>query len=308
MSKKVRVKAPATISNLNCGFDILGLAVNEPYDIIELEMNDSGRIEIADISGCQNLSRDPGKNVVGVVLAAMIQHLKTKTGFVASIHKGINPGSGIGSSAASSAGAAYAANILLGKRFSEPELVAFAMEGEKLASGSAHADNVAPALMGGITLVRSYEPLDIVKVTIPSDLYCVIIHPELEIRTSEARKILDKNIPLNTAVRQWGNVGGLIAGLYSENYDLISRSLVDYVAEPKRAALIPDFSEIRDEALKNGALGAGISGSGPSIFSLCRGPENAALVYTRLVSLMNAKGRAHKAYLSTVSQSGASEI
>ena len=305
MSKRVRVKAPATISNLNCGFDVIGLAINEPFDIIEAELLDSPVVDIAGISGCNGLSLNPSENVVGAVLNAVIEKTGGTKGFRVKIVKGINPGSGIGSSGASSAGAAYAANMLLGGIFSMNEMVAFAMEGERLVSGSAHADNVAPALMGGITLIRSYDPLDIVKVNIPSDLWCAVLHPDIEVRTSESRGVLDKEIPLKTAVRQWGNVGGLIAGLCSSNYELIGRSLTDYVAEPKRAKLIPHFFEIRDAALAGGALGAGISGSGPSVFALCRGKADATNACRTMEKVLISQKKRFRSYVSQVNTIGA---
>lgn len=305
MIKKIRVKATATVSNLNCGFDILGMAINEPCDYIDLEMTDSGAVEITAIKGCQGLSMDPDKNVIGVVLNAMIRKTGTKAGFRASVEKGISPGSGIGSSAASSAAAAFAANELLGNIFSLKELVAFAMEGERLASGTAHADNVAPALLGGIILIRSYEPLDIIPVNIPPELCCVVVHPDMEIKTSMARGILDKHIPFGTAVKQWGNVGGLIAGFFSEDYDLIGRSLVDHVAEPKRASLIPGFYELKQAAMLNGALGAGISGSGPSVFALCRGEACGEAVLSAMEAYMQTRGIPYNAYLSLVNREGA---
>lgn len=305
MGRRVRVKAPATVSNLNCGFDVLGFAVREPYDIVELELTGTGTIDIEKIRGCDSLSTDPDKNVVGVVLKAMIADSGSTAGFRVNIEKGIMPGSGIGSSAASSAAAAFAGNVLLDNRFSLTELVQFAMEGERLASGTAHADNVAPALFGGITLVRSYEPLDIIQLNVPRELWCVIIHPEMEIRTSMARGLLDKSVPLGIAVRQWGNVGGLVAGLYREDYDLIGRSLVDYVAEPKRSGLIPGFNELKTGALKNGALGAGISGSGPSVFALCRGEAAAENVLKTMSGVMKSSGFEFNSYLSPVSSSGA---
>ncbi|MRR23338.1 homoserine kinase, partial [bacterium] len=264
--KKVRVLAPATVSNLSCGFDVIGLALAEPYDIVELELTGSGTVEIAEIRGCGKLSRDPGKNVVGAVLRAIAERAGNDTGFRVVLKKGIRPGSGIGSSGASAAAAAFAANELLEGIFTPHEMILFAMEGERLASGAAHADNVAPALLGGITLVRSYEPLDIVQLHVPDELWCVVIHPDTEIKTSVARGILDKHIPLDTAVKQWGNLAGLVAGLYNEDYDLIGRSLADFVAEPKRAGLISGFHDLRAAALASGALGAGISGSGPSVF------------------------------------------
>jgi homoserine kinase len=304
MIKKIRVKAPATISNLNCGFDVIGLAINEPFDIIEMELLDSRTIEISGISGCEGLSRDPDKNVVGAVLKAVLEKTDGNTGFRVKIVKGINPGSGIGSSGASSAGAAYAANALLGNRFSLLEMVAFAMEGERMVSGSAHADNVAPALMGGITLVRSYDPLDIIKINIPSDLWCAVLHPDIEVKTSDSRNVLDKEIPLKTAVKQWGNVGGLIAGLYTNDYDLIGRSLKDYVAEPKRASLIPGFFEIKEAALNNGALGAGISGSGPSVFALCRGKAEAMRARMAMDQVLLDSGKKFKSYVSQVNTTG----
>jgi len=305
MVKKIRVRATATVSNLNCGFDVLGMAINGPCDYIDLELTDSGSAEIKGIEGCSSLSTDPDKNVVGVVLNAMIRKTGSKSGFRAYIEKGITPGSGIGSSAASSAAAAFAANELMGNIFSMNELVAFAMEGELLASGTAHADNVAPALMGGITLIRSYEPLDIIQVHIPPELFCVVIHPDMEIKTSMARGILDKHIPLGIAVKQWGNVGGLIAGFFSEDYDLIGRSLVDHVAEPKRSSLIPGFSELKQAAMQSGALGAGISGSGPSVFALCRGEASGEKVLGAMKACMDARRVACNAYLSPVSMEGA---
>ncbi|MDF1560650.1 MAG: homoserine kinase [Bacteroidales bacterium] len=305
MVRKVRVRAPATVSNLNCGFDVLGMAINEPFDTVELELTDTGRIEIADIRGCDTLSRDPEENVVGPVLHAMATAMDFTAGFRVIIEKGIHPGSGIGSSAASSAAAAFAANLLFDNAFSLSELVGFAMEGERLASGSPHADNVAPSLFGGITLVRNYEPLDIVQLHLPPELSVVVIHPDTEVKTSVARGLLDRHLPLETAVRQWGNVGGLVAGLYSEDYELISRSLEDFVAEPRRAGLIHGFSGMKKSALASGALGAGISGSGPSVFALCRGESSARAVLESMSRVMHSERIGFKAYLSPVSSRGA---
>jgi homoserine kinase len=184
-------------------------------------------------------------------------------------------------------------------------MVRLAMEGERLASGSAHADNVAPALLGGIILVRSYEPLDIVRLHVPPELYCVVIHPETEIKTSVARGLLESQVPLTTAVRQWGNLAGLVAGLYREDYDLIGRSLIDFVAEPKRSVLIEGFDLVRSTAMECGALGAGISGSGPSVFALCRGGDSAAAVMKGMSEAMKSQGIGFDAYVSPVSRRGA---
>ena len=304
MKKRVCVKAPATISNLNCGFDILGLAINEPYDTIDLQLTDTGRVEITGITGCDSLSRDPKKNVAGVVLEKILESVPDRIGVEVRLINGIRPGSGIGSSGASAAAAAFAANVILDGRFSPTEVVSFAMEGEKLVSGSAHADNVAPAVMGGIVLIRGYDPLDIISLHIPPELFCVVIHPDLEVKTSVARGILDREIPLPVAVRQWGNVGGLIAGLYTEDYGLIGRSLTDHVAEPKRAALIPGFYQLKNSAMANGALGAGISGSGPSVFALCRGEENAHSVCSAMREVISSAGTGYNAYISAVNRQG----
>jgi homoserine kinase len=305
MGRRVRVKAPATVSNLNCGFDVLGLAINEPFDTVELELTETGKVVIDDIRGCDSLSRDPAENVVGPVLRAMATAMGVDAGFRVVIEKGIHPGSGIGSSAASSAAVAYGANLLFDNAFSLTELVGFATEGERLASGSPHADNVAPSLLGGITLVRSYEPLDVIPLHMPPELFVVVILPDTEVKTSVARDLLDRHLPLEMAVRQWGNVGGLVAGLYSEDYELISRSLEDFVAEPRRAVLIPGFSTMKKSALENGALGAGISGSGPAVFALCRGEASAGTVLESMSRVMHGEGIGFKAYLSPVSSRGA---
>jgi homoserine kinase len=303
--KRIRVKPPAPVSNLSCGLDVIGLALDEPFDIVDLELTDSPTVVIDDIRGCSTLSRDPEENVVGAVLKAAIVMAGRHAGFRVSIEKGIRPGSGIGSSGASAAAAAFGANLLLGEIFTPVEMVMLAMEGERLASGSAHADNVAPALLGGITLVRSYDPLDIVRLHVPSELCCVVIHPETEIKTSVARGLLDRHVPLATAVKQWGNLAGLVAGLYREDYDLIGRSLTDFVAEPKRSVLIKGFDQLKQSALEYGALGAGISGSGPSVFALCRGGDTAAAVMKGMSEAMKLPGIGFDAYMSPVSRRGA---
>lgn len=301
---RIRVKGPATVSNLSCGFDVIGLTLEEPFDTLDIELTDTGKVIIDGIRGCSTLSRDPEKNVVGAVLRAASALAGNRVGFRVSIDKGIRPGSGIGSSGASSAAAAFGANLLLGEIFKPAEMVRLAMEGERLASGSAHADNVAPALLGGITLVRSYDPLDIVELHVPAELWCVVIHPETEIKTSVARGLLDREVPLATAVRQWGNLAGLVAGLYREDYDLIGRSLIDFVAEPKRSVLIRGFDQLKTSAMEGGALGAGISGSGPSVFALCRGRDSAVAVMKRMSGATKSLGIGFDAYMSPVSRRG----
>ncbi|WP_080780521.1 homoserine kinase [Chryseobacterium phocaeense] len=264
--KKIKIKVPATVANMVCGFDILGMAIHEPYDEMELKLLDSPEIIIKheDRFG---LPEDPSNNVAGVVLQHIQQHLKLATGFEVTIRKHIKPGSGLGSSAASAAGAAFGANALLGNILSKEEMVHFAMFGEELASGVRHADNIAPCIYGGITLVKSSSPIDIIPLSTP-DLFVAAVHPQVEVKTSDARQILKKNILLKDAIEQWGNIAGLVTGILKNDIPLIGRSLNDVIIEPVRSILIPKFEEIKAKSLKMGALGGGISGSGPSIFML----------------------------------------
>ncbi|TAI48333.1 homoserine kinase [Flagellimonas allohymeniacidonis] len=273
----IKVFCPATIANVSCGFDVLGLALENVGDEMIVRKSSNKGISITKILG-QDLPLEPSKNVAGVAALALLEKSDYSGGFEIEIHKKIKPGSGIGSSAASSAGVVWAINELLGKPFSELELVEFAMQGEKLASNVAHADNVAPAIYGGFTLVRSYEPLDVVPLPTPSELYATIIHPQIEVKTSDSRKVLKTKITLAQGIQQWGNLGGLIAGLFQSDYPLIGRSLQDHIIEPIRSILIPGYDEIKSESMKAGALGCGISGSGPSIFALSQGFEIAKKV------------------------------
>ncbi|WP_046745822.1 homoserine kinase [Kordia zhangzhouensis] len=274
---ELKIFAPATIANVSCGFDVLGLCLDTVGDeMIVRKIPESG-IRISKITG-QHLPLEVEKNVAGVAALAMLERLNSEVGFEIEIHKKIKAGSGIGSSAASAAGTVWAMNELLERPFDATELVAFAMKGELLASGTAHADNVAPALLGGFTLIRSYEPLDIIKIPSPDQLYATVIHPQIEVKTSDARSVLKQSISLQKSIVQIGNLGGLISGLYTADYNLISRSLHDEIVEPLRSILIPGFDEVKQNAIQAGALGAGISGSGPSIFALSKGKATAEKV------------------------------
>ena len=275
--EEIKVFCPATIANISCGFDVLGVALDSVGDEMVVRKTKEAGIRITKLEG-QNLPLETNKNVAGVAGLALLEKAEYTGGFEIEIYKKIKAGSGIGSSAASSTGAVWAMNHLLGNPFSQTELVKFAMEGERLASGVAHADNVAPALFGAFTLVRSYTPLDIVPIKNPSELYATVIHPQIEVKTSDSRKILKTTISLENGIKQWGNVGGLIAGLFMEDYDLIGRSLEDHIIEPIRSILIPGFDSIKEETIKAGALGCGISGSGPSIFTFSKGEETAQKV------------------------------
>lgn len=265
----IKVYAPATVANVACGFDVLGFALNEPGDELILTKNNLEHIRITQITGDEGkLPTNPQKNTAGVVVEHFLRHIDKKQGFDIEIHKKMPLGSGLGSSAASAAAALFAVNQLMGNPLSKQELVPFALEGERAACGSGHADNVAPALLGGFVLIRGYDPLDVIAIPTPPNLVATVIHPHIEIRTEDARSILKKSILLKDAITQWGNIGGLIAGLMKNDMELIRRSLQDVVIEPIRALLIPSFDAIKQSAMDAGALGCSISGSGPSIFAL----------------------------------------
>ena len=300
---EIKIFCPATIANLNCGFDILGLCLETIGDEMIIRKSPNKGIKITKIVGA-DLPLEKEKNVAGVAALAIIENLDLDYGFEIEIYKNIKAGSGIGSSSASAAGAVYGINELLGKPFSKVELVNFAMKGEVVASGSEHADNVAPCLLGGFTLIRGYEPLDVIQIESPSELYAVVLHPHIEIKTSDARAVIQPMIPLKLAITQTGNLGGLIAGLYTNDYDLIGRSLKDVIVEPFRKHLIPNFDEVKNAALQNGALGAGISGAGPSIFALCKGKDSAENVANAMKESYSSTGIEFDIHLSKVNSKG----
>jgi homoserine kinase len=274
---EIKIFCPATIANLSCGFDVLGLCLKNIGDEMIIRKSSEKGIRITKIIGA-DLPLETQKNVAGVAALALLDSVDTEFGFEIEIHKKIKAGSGIGSSSASAAGVVFGINELLGKPFTRNQLVDFAMKGEVVASGSEHADNVAPCLLGGFTLVRGYNPLDVIRIDSPSEMYAVVLHPHIEVKTADARAVLQPMISLKSAITQWGNVGGLIAGLYTSDYELIGRSLEDVIVEPLRKHLIPNFDQVKNVALQNGALGSGISGAGPSIFALCKGQNIAEKV------------------------------
>lgn len=301
--KDIRIFCPATIANISCGFDVLGVALESVGDEMIIRKVDQKGIRITKLTG-QDLPLETHLNVAGVAGLALLAESDYDSGFEIEIHKKIKAGSGIGSSAASSTGAVWAMNELLGRPFSKLQLVKFAMEGERLASGVAHADNVAPALFGGFTLVRSYHPLDIVPIPSPAQLWATVIHPQIEVRTSDSRKILKTNITLADGIKQWGNLGGLVAGLFTEDYDLIGRSLIDHIVEPIRSILIPGFDKVKSVSLEAGALGCGISGSGPSIFAFSKGEETAKKVAGAMKEVYKKIGIDYDVHVSKVNVEG----
>ncbi len=272
--KEIHIFSPATVANVACGFDVMGFCLDTIGDDMVIRKTDKKGIHITKIEGF-DLPLDPQLNVAGVSALAMYQAIQPDFGFEIEIYKNIKPGSGIGSSAASAVGSVFGMNELLGRPCNKTQLTEFAIKGEALASKCEHADNLAPALFGGFTLVKSVVPLDILKIPSPNDLYATIIHPQIEIKTSEARAILPKNVPLANAVKQWGNFGSLIHALHTSDYKLMKKSLHDVIVEPYRSQLIPFYYEVKHAAIKAGALGGSISGSGPSIFTLNKGLETA---------------------------------
>ncbi len=267
--KSIKALAPATVANVSCGFDIFGFAVESPADEVILTLKEEPGVVIKEITGDDGrLPLDVNKNTSSVAVAAFLKELDSDVGVEIILHKHLPLGSGMGSSAASSVAALVAVNHLFDNPFSREKLLPFAMEAERIACGSAHADNVAPSLLGGFVLIRGYDPLDVARIPTPANLYCTLIHPHLELKTEDSRRVLKTTIPLKDAITQWGNIAGLVVGLMKPDYGLIMRSLNDVVAEPIRSVLIPGFAGIKSEAIKNGALGCGISGSGPTIFAL----------------------------------------
>jgi homoserine kinase len=301
-SKWVEVLAPATIANLVCGFDVLGLALKDPSDIMKVALSDQPGIRIQH-NDTFNLPVIPEENVAGVALLDMMQELDESYGFEIIIEKHIKPGSGLGSSAASAAGVVVAVNHLLGNIFSKEDLVRFAMAGEKLASGVKHADNISPGIYGGITLIRSIFPLDIIPLPAPP-MFVAVVHPQIEVKTSDAREILRKEVLLKDAIKQWGNIAGLVAGFMKNDYGLISRSLEDVIIEPVRSMLIPGFDDVKKKSVDAGALGGGISGSGPSIFMLCEKESTAKKVEKIMKDIYDNTGLAYYTYVTTINNEG----
>ncbi|GIU82999.1 MAG: homoserine kinase [Acidobacteria bacterium] len=318
--EKITVRAPATVANVVCGFDCLGFAIKEPFDEITISIIEEQTVKIKHLDNF-NLPTEADQNVAGKAVLAMIEKIQSSDhkkplsppknlehiGFQIEIKKGIKPGSGIGSSAASAVGAVVAANELLGNHFRTNELLEFALAGEELASQGRHADNIAPCLLGGFTLVRSVDPLDIVKLEFPP-LFVTVIHPQIEIKTSEARKILPQQIPLKTAVKAWSNLGAFVSALSKGDYELLARSMEDEIIEPVRKGLIPYFDELKKAGLKAGALGGGISGSGPSVFMLSKSQEIAQNVAQEMSGILDKNRIPFKAYVSEIDSEGTKVI
>lgn len=303
--ESIKIFAPATVANVACGFDVLGFAVNNPGDEVILKLSNVPKVRITQITGDEGrLPQIAEKNTAGISIIKFLEHIGSAQGVEIILHKKMPLGSGLGSSAASSVAGVYGINELLGRPLDPQKLLPFAMEGERIACGSAHADNVAPALFGGFVLIRSYNPLDVVKLPTPKDLFATIIHPQIEVQTKDAREILKKELLLKDAVIQWGNVAGLVTGLFTSDYKLIGRSLQDVIIEPVRSILIPGYQRVKNAALEAGALGCSISGSGPSIFALSKGEEIAGKVARAMQEAFDEIQIESEAYVSEINQAG----
>ena len=303
-NKKVKVFAPGTVANMGCGFDVMGMALDGVGDVLEVSFSEGDGLEICNESGVE-LPSDLEKNVITPAVRAFMAAWGVKKSVHVKVLKKILPGSGIGSSAASSAAAVVGLNELAGRPLTPEQLVVFAMEGEKLISGTAHADNVAPAVLGGIVFMRGYGPLDMVKLPVPDSFCFSVVHPHIMVSTKEARDVLRKEIPMRDAVAQWGNVGGLVAGLLTSDMELIGRSMKDVIAEPYRKGFIPGYDSLKNECFKNGALAVNISGSGPSVFALSDSMEKAQAVGRAMAAHFGSLGVEADLYVSHVPRRGA---
>jgi homoserine kinase len=298
--------APATVSNVACGFDVLGFALHEPGDEVTAAWSDGGvRIAAIENDGGR-LPRDAARNTAGVAAQALLRTVGESRGVALIIRKGLPLASGLGGSAASAVAAVVAVDALGGWKLPLDTLLACAFEGERDGAGSAHADNIAPSLYGGFVLVRRTSPADIVQLPVPSGLIAVVVHPDLEIETAKARALLGDSVPLADAIRQWANLGALVDALHRGDFALLSRSLEDAIAEPRRAPLVPGLAEIKQAAADAGALGCSLSGSGPSLFALCDGREIADRVASAMaVAVTSAIGRPPQTYVSPIARRGA---
>jgi homoserine kinase len=312
MPRFVTAFAPATVSNVACGFDVLGFPLESPGDEIDArfiapgDSSPSG-VRIDDIVGDGGrLPRDAARNTAGVAAQALLTRLGERRGVALTIRKGLPLASGLGGSAASAVAAVVAVDALLDAHAPIETLLACALEGEGLGAAGAHPDNVAPCLYGGLILVRHPDPPDVLRLPIPAGLTAVVVHPDLEIETARARAMLGSEVPLKAAIQQWANLGAFVDALHRSDFALLARSLEDTIAEPRRSPLVPGFAAIKAAAIDAGALGCSLSGSGPSIFALCRGVDVAARVAAAMTSAVTLHiGGEPQTYVSAIMPRGA---
>ena len=306
--EKIQVFAPASIANVSCGFDVFGFAIEELGDFVDARFNNEGKIIIESIEGAEGLPLEPKLNVTTIAAQALLDEVSEKRGITFNIRKTVIPGSGLGSSASGAVAGAFAANELAGKPFSKQELVRFAGVGEQVASNQLHHDNVAPSMLGGFSVVRSNEPLDVLSIDYPEDIRVVVAHPQIEVKTKQAKRMLGRTMSISNAVIQFGNVAGLVLGMTSKNYDLIGRSMVDMLAEPVRSRLIPLYDEAKQISLEAGAIGTNIAGSGPAIFSFCKGDKSAKAVLEAFKKVYAKSSLSVNYFTSKINPEGAKRI
>ncbi|MBC7418835.1 MAG: homoserine kinase [Pedobacter sp.] len=306
MNKSIKVFAPATVANVVCGFDVLGFAVNEPGDVVEMRLTETPGVVITKITGDDGrLPLAAEKNTVSASVQYYLKYInRLDIGVEIELHKKMPIGSGLGSSSASTVAGLFAINNLMGNPLSAMELIPFAMKGEELACGYGHADNVAPALLGGFVLIRSYEPLDVISLPTPPNMFAAIVYPEVDVPTKDARQMIKSKVLLKDAVTQWGNVAGLVSGLFMQDFELIGRSMKDVLIEPTRSILIPGFDDLRKIAMDIGAIGFGISGSGPSVFALTKDKETADKIVEEQQRYLNGLDINSKVFVSAVNAEG----
>jgi len=306
MRKSIKVFAPATISNVGCGFDTIGFAINEPGDIVTLKLRSDDKIRITKITGDGGvLPKDVNKNTCSVAILELLKNYNSGLiGVDIEIRKKMPIGSGLGSSAASSVAGVFGLNKLLGDPFNEMEVLDFALKGESIASGAIHADNVAPCLAGGFILIRDYNPLEIIKIPVPKNLYCAVVYPHITIETKKARKLLKKSLPIKAARKHFGNIGSLVSALYEGNIELLSRTIHDEISEPARSTLIPGYFDIKNSAIKSGAFGCSISGSGPSIFAFAKSKIDADKIGLAMKKEVKKNGMKCSTYISKINPVG----
>jgi len=305
-SLRVKVYAPASISNLGSGFDVIGVAIDRPGDFVVVERQKEPGFRFSVHADGVEVPSSPQENVAAHVASLMINEFKPPFGLKMVLHKKMPVGSGLGSSGASSVAAVLGVNSLLPKPLRKIDLLRFAVEGERKASGSPHADNVAPSLLGGAVLIRSYEPLDVISIPMKNSIVWVVVHPHVIVRTEEARNILPKAITLKTAIRQWGNISGLTIGLASGDAALVGKCVEDEVAEPVRSRLIPGYDDVKRAALAAGAYGCSISGSGPSVFAVASSGSSAKRIGDAMKrAFVRAAGIKSDLYISRANMEGA---
>ncbi len=304
-NKFVKAFAPATIANVGPGFDVLGLAISGLGDIVTAKRIATKGLRFDMHTVHSHLPRDKN-NIAAHVAELMLDTFRPDFGIQLTLHKNMPIGSGLGSSGASAAATVVAVNALLEKPVAKKELITFAASGEKLATGTAHADNVAPSILGGLCLIRSYEPLDVIQLPCSQQLYWIIAHPLMQIETKKARALLPSSISISAAIAQSGNLAALLQGLALGDSKLITASLQDHYAEPVRAKLIPGFDQVKSAALNAHALGFSISGSGPSVFAIANDKMTAEAIGFAIKSAFQQYATLDShIYVSTINLQGA---